>query len=107
MSEMNFEHQTAQLSIQDLEELKMLQFHPGWHIYKKTLMNRVKAASVTCISSFDPNQILKLTGEIAGLNLALNQLGLLVSQYEKQQVKRVDAESKKHPGTNVLYEEKI
>lgn len=78
----------------DVESLRALNNHPGWAVYKRTLAISKQGYQMALMASEDPNRLLKITGQIVGLNFAEVQLGLLMKQFE---AKRVAEESKNRP----------
>lgn len=82
-----------------VEELRSLLGSRQWRVYRALLLQAKEGYLSAMMAENDTNKMLKLAGQYAGVNFAINQLVHLVRQHDKQQAKRVTAESKKQPQT--------
>lgn len=81
------------LSPEDKEKLIALQSSSQWKLYRQILMAIKGGHSQSLIQMEDTNKVFKTLGQIAGLNLAVVQLDLIVEQIKK--ARQVQAESTK------------
>lgn len=79
----------AQLSDEQMEILKVLFESQGWKLYRQLLIQAKNGYFDAALPMKDPNEILKTMGTVAGINLAVNQLGLLMASYKQRQAKAV------------------
>jgi hypothetical protein len=86
-------HVMPKLTEEDFEKLKALKVSSQWKLYRQILIAVRDGHSQSLAPMEDSNRVFKTLGMIAGLNLAVVQLDLLVEQFDK--AKRVPAESKK------------
>lgn len=85
------------LTPEQQEALKMLYANPDWKVYKSLLAQSRVGYFNSLLPMTDPNNLLKTTGIVAGINFAENQLGILVGEIERKEAKRVAEESKNQP----------
>lgn len=85
------------LGSREYEILAGLNHSDPWKLYREILMRQKNALFDSCLAEDNPNRVLKLMGQVAGLNLAINQLVLLNDEYKKKQARSVDGMPKNHP----------
>lgn len=84
----------VELTPEEKEMLKELFESRGWKVYWKYLIAQKNAKVLEAVQIFETNKHFHFTGIVAGLNLAINQLGILVAMFNKP-ARHVAAESKK------------
>lgn len=82
---------------QQKELLKMLSESDSWRLYAQVLESAKQGYVHLAMGMNNPNEILKTMGLIAGINFAINQLGVLMVSYKKQQAKSVESLPKNSP----------
>ena len=70
------------MPVDDKQNLMVLFDSAYWKTYRKVLMTQKRGYELEILQVDDPNKVLKLLGLITGLNLAINQLGILVAQFK-------------------------
>lgn len=84
------------ISPEQYELLKMLNDSGSWHLYRQILNQAMNGLFYAALAEDSPHKMAKLAGQVAGMNFAINQLGVLLEQ-QKQQAKRVENETKNSP----------
>ena len=87
----------TQLGPEQYEMLKMLHESAAWKLYRTLLIQAKEGYFHSALPMKDPNEVMKTIGMVAGINLAVNQLGVLMAQFEQQKAKSVDRETKNDP----------
>lgn len=81
------------LTPEDASHLQSLFESPQWKTYRKLLISMKEGYQHSMLPVEDTNKILKTLGTVVGLNLAINQLGVLAATFKKTS-ERVEGESK-------------
>ncbi len=88
--------QKHQFTEEEMESLRSLLHSTSWKNYQRVLAISRQGHNAALLASDSGEKALKTAGIVVGLDLAMNQLGVLVSQFEKK-AKRVAEESKNQP----------
>lgn len=67
-------------SPEDLDSLKNLSVSSLWQVYRKILINMKEAMILQLLQEMDTNKAFDLKGKIAGINLCINQLPVMLAQ---------------------------
>jgi hypothetical protein len=87
------------LGDEQYEILKMLSESPAWRLYRQLLIQAKEGYFHQALAMNDPHQVMKTMGTVAGINLAVNQLAVLMAQYKQKQARAVDRATKNDPQT--------
>jgi hypothetical protein len=82
----------AILTDEQLEILKTLSESQGWKLYRQLLIQMKEGYFHQTLSMSETNDIVKTIGHVAGINLAVNQLVVLMDLY-KHRVKQREAKA--------------
>lgn len=88
----------TRLSVEQLEMLKGLSQSSSWHLYRQILIQAKEGLLHAALAESDPYKTMKIMGQVAGMNFAVNQLVLHLDQYRKTQAKHVDSGTETIPG---------
>lgn len=81
---MNFnEHLSTKLTESEKSDLVLLFESQHWKTYRKVLITLKEGLTLSMLQESDPNKLLKRSGEVAGLNLSINQLGLMIAEIKR------------------------
>lgn len=78
----NQEKSILSLTAEEYEQLRALNQSPFWKFYRELLIKIKDAQFLSILPEDNPNKVLKGMGMVAGINLAINQLPMLVSQHD-------------------------
>lgn len=81
---------TVGLTQADIESLRALRSSPHWQLYRKMLIAQKDAKFLAILPKTDTNEVFKAMGEIAGLNQAINQIGMIVDAHDKKMKEAAD-----------------
>jgi hypothetical protein len=81
------------LNVGDYELLQLLQMSDGWRLYRKLLKDKRDLTLFSAMSVKEPFDLKEKVSIAAGLNLAINQLDILIKDYNT--AKGVDGQSDK------------
>jgi hypothetical protein len=87
----------TRLSPNQEEMLKRLNDSDSWKFYRTLLLQAKNGYVTALLQENDPTKMAKTVGLVAGLNFALNQLGVLLDQINKKHAKSVESETKNSP----------
>lgn len=83
------------ITAEDMEILKTLNTSAYWKYYKELLIKAKDAYFNSTLAMSDPNLVMKNIGMVAGINFAINQLGVIVGSHANLvKRKQVEAEAK-------------
>ncbi len=95
LEESNHSARTEALKPDQYESLDVLQNSPHWKVYRDILLKAKQSYLDSILAMREPIDITKHLGIAAGINFALNQLPLLVSQYRAEVEKNLGSLDKK------------
>lgn len=87
----------VKLAPEQLELLRVLNDSSTWKLYRQVLLTLKEAYVQSLLPSTDPNHCMKTLGLVAGLNLAINQLGASLAMHDQKLARSVERETKNAP----------
>lgn len=85
----------SKISPQQLEALRMLECSEGWKIYRRILNQGAQGMFFSALAQGTSFKMAKIAGQVAGLNSAINQLGMIL-KLDKQDAEIVGGETKNY-----------
>ena len=90
------------LTPESIESLKTLYNSPHWKLYREVLISAKTEYFNSILPKTETNDIVKNIGIVTGINLAINQLGVLVAEHNRREQKARELADKGNKDTDFI-----